>query len=306
MGEDIQQRLKQRYDAAVESFVAKAGSDPNVIAVVVCGSLTYDVLWDQSDIDLTLIIRDQQVQTGHFCVIEDGITLNVELCTRSGFKRYLENSLGGSFGQSYYSNAKLVYTTDESLREYFDEMREIGIGDIPVTAFHIAGSILFYRKKCMKWLKARKDPLYAQWYLLMAAESLAQLELCLHGLPFSRDGIQKALKSNPTLMNPVYRDAMSHHYDAGEIESALSVIDTFLDRNIEILQQPALDYLSDREIKTMTMLNRHFQASGDTLVYVLDYLAKKGIIEKASKTIRLTPKGKQCAEEIGYILIGSN
>lgn len=163
MDEDIQKQLKRRYQAAVDSFVEKVKSDPNVIAVIVCGSLSYDVVWDKSDIDMTVIIRDQSLDNGSYCIDEDGITLNVELAPRSGFKRWMESkgAMGGSFSQSYYSNAQMVYTTDESLREYLEELKSIGTNDIPLSAMLLASGLIHYIKKCKKWLLARKDPLYA-------------------------------------------------------------------------------------------------------------------------------------------------
>ena len=45
----LQAEIKERYLAAVDSFVDKVRDDPNVIAVIVCGSLAYDVVWEKSD-----------------------------------------------------------------------------------------------------------------------------------------------------------------------------------------------------------------------------------------------------------------
>jgi uncharacterized protein len=305
MGEDIQEQYKKRYLDAINSFVDKVRSDQNVIAVVVSGSVTYDVVWEKSDIDMTVIIRDQTLQTGDYCVLEDGITIHAELMPRSRFKRFMEGSwtIGGSFMQSYFANARLIYTTDDSLYEYLEEMKEIGADDIPLTALHNAAEVFHYRKKSMKWIMARKDPLYAQYFLIMAAEAIARMELCLRGIPFNRDGVKKALELEPELLRPFYQDAMSHHYSEEEIMKAIQSIDAYLVRNIEVIQQPVIDYLSDQEVKTVTMLNKHFHSSGDALTYVFDFLAERGIIEKVSETIRLTPKSKKSVEEIAYLYV---
>ncbi len=303
MSDVIQEQLKGRYMAAVESFVDKVKSDPNVIAVVVCGSLSYDVVWDKSDIDITVIIRDQPLTTWNYCIIEDGITLSIELGVRSGIKRFLERSLGGSFGQSYYANAKIVYTTDDSLYEYFEDIKTIGADDIPLSAMMNAASLLAICKKSRKWLLARKDPLYAQYWLIMAAEFIAKMELCVHGLPFNRDGIKKALEVNPELLRPYYQDAMSRIYSGDDIMAAINKVNEYLNTYVDLIKEPVIDFLSGQEMQTMTMINKHFKSSGDALVYVLDWLAEKEIIQKVSKTIRLTPKSKASVEEIGYLYV---
>ncbi len=178
----IQEKLKGRYLAAVESFVNRVKSDPNVIAVVVCGSLSYDVVWDKSDIDITVIIRDQPIKTWNYCIIEDGITLSIELAARSGFKRYLESSLGGSFGQSYYSNAKISYTTDDSLYEYFEDIKNIGADDIPL-------SVMLNAARCC-YIKNAKSGCWQEGPTTRSTgckwqPSYCKSELCQRGLPLT-------------------------------------------------------------------------------------------------------------------------
>jgi predicted nucleotidyltransferase len=55
--------IKQRYLDAVDSFIDKLRDDQNVIAVILCGSLSYDKVWEKSDIDLTVVVRDQQLNS---------------------------------------------------------------------------------------------------------------------------------------------------------------------------------------------------------------------------------------------------
>ena len=301
MDEELQMQYKKRYSDAVDCFVNNIKSDPNVIAVVVCGSLSYDVVYEKSDIDITVIIRDQFLKVGSYCIIEDGITLNIDLAPRSYFKRSLERSIGGSFDLAYYANAKLYYTTDESLYDYFEDIKCFGTDDIALSAMFSAATLLHYCKKSRKWLLARNDPAYAQYWLLMSAESIAKMELSINSLPFNRDGIKKALEINPQLLKPFYQDAMTHQYGKEDILSAIAKIFEYLDNHLDLIKAPVLEYLADRELKTMTMINKQFNCSGDALTYVFDYLAEKGIIQKATKTIRLTPKSRANVEEIAYL-----
>lgn len=82
--------LTQRYRAAADSFIEKIKKDVNVIAVIIGGSLAYDQVWEKSDIDATIIVRDQVLKNDNFCIVEDDITINLYVCTRSSFKRFLE------------------------------------------------------------------------------------------------------------------------------------------------------------------------------------------------------------------------
>jgi len=302
--DDIKQaELKERFNAAVDSFVSKVKDDPNVIAVIVCGSVAYDVVWEKSDVDMTVVVRDQNLKCNYYCVVEDGITINVDLKLRSEFKRELERNLGGSFGQSYYSKGKIVYTTDDSLYEYFEDMKKLGSDDIAFSVFFQACELVCICDKCKKWLNLRKDPLYAQYYLLKAASFIADIELCINGEPSSREAIQKALKLNPEVITPFYQDAMSHHFSEKELVEAIERIESYLEQRLDIFKKPVIDFMSDEQIKTVTLISRHFQAPGHFIVHILDYLADKGVIEKVSQTIRITPKSKLAVEELGFLYI---
>lgn len=303
MKELLQTGMKERFMAAVESFVAKIRDDANVIAVIICGSLAYDMVWEKSDIDMTMVVRDQALKNENYCIIEDGITINVHLMVRSAFKRGLERNIGGSFSQAYFAKGKIVFTTDDSLYEYFEELKMLGSDDIALSVFFIACELVHLNDKCKKWLTVRKDPLYAQYFLLKAAEMIANMELCLKGEPSSRESIQKGLALNPDMIAPFYQEAMSHHMGEEEIMRAIEKIDGYLEQHLEILKKPIIEFMSDQEIKTSTLIAKHFHTEGHFIIGIFDFLAEKGVIEKVSQTIRITPKSKLAVEELGYLYI---
>jgi hypothetical protein len=298
-----QEELKQRYMAAVHSFIGKVKDDPGVIAVIVSGSLAYDVVWEKSDIDMTVIVRDQVLKNDSYCIVEDGITINVYLMVRSEFKRAIEGNIGGSWFQSYLSNGKIVYSSDESLAEYFEECKSIGNDDMALAIFTMAGELIGLYDKVKKWLTARRDPVYAQYFLLKAAEPIARMEMCLAGMPFSRNSIQKALQMNPDVITPFYRDAMTHLLSEEEILSGLQKIDAYLEKHLDIIKKPVVTYMADQQIKTITVLSRYFRLEPHYIVEMFEFLVEKGVLERVSQIIRITARGKKAVEEIGYLYI---
>lgn len=303
MDDIMQAELKERYNTAAESFVRKVKDDPNIIAVIICGSLAYDMVWEKSDIDMTVVVRDQVLKNKSYCIIEDSITINVELMVRSDFKRGVEKEIGGLFSQSYFAKGKVVYTSDDSLYEYFEELKKIGSDDMALSIFYMASALVGIYEKCQKWLIARKDPLYAQYFLLKAAEIIANMELCKRGEPGSRESIQKAIRLNPEAITPFYQEAMSHHLSEEEVSDAIEKLDRYLEGHIDIIKKPVIEFMSDQQIKTSTLIAKHFKVEGHFIIGIFDYLADKGVIEKVSQTIRITPKSKLAVEELGYLYI---
>jgi hypothetical protein len=304
MDKNLQAEMKDRFLAATDSFVSKVKDDPNVVAVIICGSLAYDQVWEKSDIDMTLIVRDQVLKNASYCIVEDDITINVQLTLRSGFKRYLENINGGSIMHSYFSKGQIVYSSDDSLYEYFEDFKKIGSDDLALSVFFIACELVHQYDKCLKWLTVKKDPLYAQYYLLKAAESMARMEVCLNGEPPTRECILKALTLNPAMITPYYQEAMSHHYKEEEIVEAIRGIEQYLEQHLDMIKKPVVSYMADQEMKTVTMITKYFRSESHFIIGIFDYLAEQGVVAKVSQTIRITPKSKMAVEEIAYVYMG--
>ncbi len=301
---DIEQAaLKSRYQEAIDRFVCKLKDDINVIAVIISGSVAYDVIWEKSDVDVIVVVRDQKLKSDNLSIIEDGITFNLFLIQRSSFKRGAEAVFGGSFFQSYLSNGKIVYSTEESFYEYFEDIRKIGEDDMALTVLQLAGELISIMHKAQKWMTARKDLMYAQYFFLKAAETIAHVELCIQGLPNSRSAIQKALKLNPEIMKTFYQEPMQHLLTEEELSSGLRQLDGYIESKMDLFKRPIIEYLSDQDIKTTTMLANRFRSESHMIIDVMDYLTEKGIVEKVSQLIKLTPKSRSTIEEIGFLYI---
>lgn len=300
---EAETELRQRFIEATDSFVEKVKIDPNVIAVIICGSLAYDTVWERSDIDTTLIVREQVLKKDSYCILEDDITINVNVMTRSAFKRSMERVAGGSFSQAYFAKGKIVYSNDDSLYDYFEEMKYLGSDDIALSVLFHACELVYLYDKSRKWLTVRKDPLYAQYYLILAANAIARTELCLIGEPPTREAVIRAAALKPELIRPYYEDAMSHRYSEEEISRGIEGIDRYLKDHLDIIKKPVIEYMKDQELKTVTLLSRHFRLEGHFLIEILDYLAEQGVIAKVSQTIRITPKSKRAVEEIAYVYL---
>jgi uncharacterized protein len=301
MNESEQTALRQRYQQAIDRFIERIRDDVNVIAVIVGGSVAYDVIWEKSDVDLTVVVRDQPLKSGYFCLEEDGIYMSVAIIPRSRLKRGMEKAIGGSFMQSYLANSIVVYSTDESLVEFFEEARTIGEDDAALSALILANELIAVMHKAQKWLTVRQDTAYAQYFLLKTAEIIAHMELCIRSIPTSRSAIQKALKLNPEVMEVFYREPMNHLLSVTELQTRLERLEGYIQEKMDFFQKPVIAYLADGEIKTVAMIAQQLHTESPYVIDALNYLAEHGRIERASQLIKLTPKSRLSVEEFGFV-----
>ena len=304
MDESEQAALKQRFDEAIEAFIDKVKTDVNVIAVIVGGSVAYDVVWEKSDVDLLVIVRDQVLNSEYLEILQDGITFSVSVITRSSFKRGVEGTVGGSFFQSYLANGRMVYSVDDSLYPYFEDFRLIGEDDRAESALLHAALLIMVLYKGRKALTVRHDVRYAQYYFLKAAESIADMELCLRGIPTGRNAIQKVRPLEPELMRFFYERPLEGRLTEAEMAEALEQLNRYIEGKMEVFQRPVLQVLSDQETRTVSMIAQRLRVEAMYIGDVLDYLAERGVIEKVTQTVKLTPKSRLGVEEIGYLVLG--
>jgi len=295
-----EQEVTERYLNAVNDFIETAKKDVNVIAVVVMGSLANDVVWEKSDIDATVVVRDQKITVSEFCLDADGIVLNMNVQERSSFVRMLES---GGFVNSFLSKAKVMYTTDESITKMVENNQLIGEKDAQRSALFAACDAVCYIEKAEKWLYVKKDYTYCRYYIIKIAEAMANMEIWKAKEAPGREVLQRAQVLNPKLIERFYYYPMSKELSGEELENLIKEADDYLMQNIDYISAPIFEFLADGEIKTLTMFYRKFRAGGHFLVHLLEYLVSKGIIDQAGETIRITPKSRPSFEELAFMLI---
>jgi hypothetical protein len=116
-----------------------------------------------------------------------------------------------------------------------------------------------------------------------------------------REVLQRAQILNPKLVERFYYYPLSRDLSRDELEELLQEADDYLIKHLDYISAPVIDFLSDGEVKTLTMFQRQFRAGGHFMVHLLDYFSSKGLVERLSETIKLTPKSRPNFEEIAFV-----
>ena len=300
---ESQEAAEKRFWDALNTLVEKVKTDRNVIAAILQGSMSYDQVWEKSDIDLTLIGRDD-IDSGYYTLTEGGVSINTSLIPRSEFKRGLERAQQGSFGHSAFSLSTLLFSEDESIKAWYENANLHGYGarDKKLQLLSVITRALPPLAYAEKQFYVNNDLLYSFTSILYAVEVLARVEVILNDEVPSREVIQPALKYNPDFFNFVYTDLINRQKDKTVIENALERVNAYLDDKLFIFQ-PVLDYLAEAESpRSITDLNTYFQTKieGTRLDTACQWLASKGVIEQFSAPVKLTLRSQIEVEEAAY------
>ena len=301
---ESQAAVEKRYRDALDSLVTKVEKDRNIIAAILCGSMSYDQVWDKSDIDLLLVQREGKGDPRGYTLAENDVNIHAEVIPRSQLRRWQEAALQGSFDHSFFSRSTLLFCSDESIKRWYQNANLHGIGgrDRVLQLLIVATGLLPTLRYAEKQFYVNGDLNYSFLSILRTVESLARIEVILNDEVPSREVIQPALEYNPDFFRVTYSDLINREKDEAVIQNALDTINAYLDEKLFIFQ-PILDFLAEADgPRSTTELNSYFQKKigENRLDAAYEWLARKGIIQRVSTPIKLTLKSQIEIEETAY------
>nr|PZN33955.1 MAG: hypothetical protein DIU80_03160 [Chloroflexota bacterium] len=297
--------VRARYQAALAAFVARVRQDDYILAAILCGSLSHDQVWEKSDIDVILVGRDERRPLRSYALVEDGINIHVLLYSRSRFRKEIEGALTSSFFHSYFSKSTLLFTTDESIREYYADAGKLGEADRELQLLGQATWVVSLLTKAQKWLYVKHDPAYSfLWHMYMVSH-LASIETLLNGEVTGREVVQQAMRHNPAFFRRIYFDVIDRPKTPELMQEILLAVEGYLVERIEALFRPVLSYLAEQGgARTATEIDAYFrnqlQSDNGGAALACEWLAEQGVLHKVPVPMRLTEKSRVTVDEAAY------
>ncbi|HTE44026.1 MAG TPA: hypothetical protein VK636_02190 [Gemmatimonadaceae bacterium] len=299
---------EEKFKRALDGLVEQVKQDRSVLAAMLCGSLSYDTVWDKSDIDLALItIDDKKVEsTEGRALYADGVNVHAFLMPRAKFRRIVEGSIRSSFMHSLLAKGRLLYTHDDTITALCARLQEIGGRDTQVQLLRAATHALAPIYKAHKWLLTRGDLDYTALWILYAATPLAQIEILGRRLIVDREVIPQAMTFNPDFFRIIYTDLLNGKKTKKNVSAALDAVDAYVAERAATLFAPVLDHLREvGEARSCTEIEEHFQRNMDVsgVTAACEYLADQGLIGKASTAVQLTKRSNVSVQELAFFSI---
>ena len=149
---ESQATVERRYHDALDSLVTKIEKDRNIIAAILCGSMSYDQVWDKSDIDLLLVQREGKGDPRGYTLTENDVNIHAEVVPRGQLRRWQEAALQGSFDHSFFSRSTLLFCSDESVKTWYQNanLHNIGARDKSTPTPHCRNRVTPHIEICRK------------------------------------------------------------------------------------------------------------------------------------------------------------
>jgi len=300
--------VRKKFTQALDDLVAQVKQDRSILAVILCGSLSHDTVWEKSDIDLALVtIDDKKVESAHVALYANGMNVHAFLMPRAEFRKTVEGAIRNSFMHSLLAKGRLLYTHDETIANLCARLHEIGERDTQIQLFSAATQALPPIYKAHKWFVTRGDLDYTALWILYAATPLARIEVIGARMLADREVIPQAMKLNPAFFKTIYADLLNAKKTRKSVQAALDAIDGYLAERAATLFRPVLEHLQEvGEARSCTEIEAHFKRNFNVegVTTTCEYLADQGLIGKASTSIQLTKKSNMLMQELAFVDIG--
>ena len=300
--------VQQKFSAALDALVGEIRRDRSILAAILCGSLSHDIVWAKSDIDLVLVtIDDRKIEQGGLSLFAEGVNVHAMLLPRTGFRKLVEGSVRNGFVHSFLTKGRLLYSEDPTISRLCASLADMGRRDRQVQLLRAATDVLPPLYKAHKWFVTRGDLDYTALWILYAATPLAQLEVIAAGLLADREVIPQALALNPPVFKTIYSDLLNGPKTRAGVQRALGVVDAYVAERAATVFAPILDHLQEvGEARSCRDIEDHFKRNFDVsdVTTACEYLADAGLLGKASAPARLTKRSNADVQELAFFYIG--
>jgi hypothetical protein len=297
--------IQKKFTDALDDLVAQVREDRSVLAAVLCGSLSYDTVWEKSDIDLVLItVDDKKAPPGGLALYSGGVNVHAYLMPRAEFRKTVEGAIRNSFAHSLLARGRLLYTHDETIAGLCSRLHEIGERDTQVQLLAAATGALACIDKARKWFVTRGDLDYSALWILYATTSLARIEVLGARLLADREVIPQAMKLNPSFFELIYSGLLNARKTRKSVQTALDAVDRYLAERTASLFGPVLDYLREiGEARSATEVEAHFKRNFNVegVTTACEHLADRGLIVKVSTPVQLTRRSNVLVQELAFV-----
>ncbi|MFW9787412.1 MAG: hypothetical protein ACFFE2_08420 [Candidatus Thorarchaeota archaeon] len=298
---DVEQsRVHTDYQSAIDELTKKVERDEYVLNLMLAGSLSYDTVWEKSDIDVMIVTRDEPYSLQRV-FIEKDVFIEGEVLTRDYFRKGTHRVKDGSIFHSYFSKSKLLFSRDDTILDLYEDVQNIGtrdVEDLLLLNYVFCKDLI---NKAHKALYVKDDPHFALNFMMSGIRRMANIEVFMNRTIPLRESTEQALKFNPEFFKTIFTDMIHTPEKTWDvINEVLEKMENYLDEHLTTFVKPIIRLLEkEREIPYYD-LKVHF--SDIWLPLDMVEFVERGLIRQTASPFRFTKKSSSEMVQPAYQL----
>lgn len=237
------------YQKAFNSIVERLKSSEGVLAVLVFGSMVTGDLWEESDIDLFVVLDKKMEDITNIYTEEKDIAVHIKLMNKNKFIQLYSEDLKGGFIHRIFASSRLVFSKDLDITSTYDNGRYYPDMDRERWTMVYLGNVLKRLGVCKKYI--HNEGFYTAYSsVVRSIEEYSKLYVNFSGYMISKDAMIMAINLD---------------------DDCKKIIDNLFNykEDVNVVIQNTVDFIEgsiDKEIKNMTAILMNFLRNSDTVL----------------------------------------
>ena len=283
-----------------QSIISTLKKNKNVLSVFTFGSIVSGDVWEESDIDLFVVYKNEFDKLRDVYSEVLGVPVHTKILNKETFLELYKNESEKESLRNFLITSKLIYSLDNDITRVYNEARYSNDKYIDKWNLKYLGMLLKDLGICRKYLQ--NGGLNTSYEILIRVlDNLSKLFLNLNGYTLTKDSLSMA-----THLDDKYKEIVdklfSEEVSRENIVLTIKYVNEFLDDNIIQSSKYLLDYLEEKNsfVSSYEIANDvKFIGFNIKVEQILKELNKRYIILKDKRAL-LDSLGNKIAQENVY------
>ena len=287
------------YQKASQKLITILKTNKKVLTVFAFGSIVNGDLWEESDIDIFVVYKDnfEEIRDVYSEILD--IPVHMKILNKEKFLELYNTNGQKGIIRNLLISSKIIVSKDEEIDNIYNKAKYTLDKHIGLYYLVYLGSLIKNLRVSKKYLQ--NNNLFTSYEVLIRAlDSFSKLYLNLNGYTVSKDAVKMTMN-----LNNQFNILIEKLFSSGElkenINNTIMYIEDFLDMNINVAAKLILEYLNDREefVSSHEIKNdEKFKDFDIKIEDILKELYKRNIIVKKSRKLDLQGREKLVNENV--------
>lgn len=278
-----------QYQKAFNSVLDRIKIDESVLSVMVFGSMVTGDLWEESDIDLFVIVKEDFGKIRDIYTQEKGISVHVKLMGKEKFIQIHSDNIKGGYIHRIFSSSRLIFSKDMDITVMYDGGRFFPDVDRERWGMCFLGKLLKDLGVCKKYLSS--NGIYTAYSTaIRCIEKYSRLYVNSAGYMISKDVMTMALNLNEDFKLCVDKMFFEKSNTSETIQETITFLEQSINSSIKRNCALLLNYMREKD-KFLSaeeiMAEDLFKDFDIEMEEVLNKLWERDIIKKESRDFKI-------------------
>ncbi|MBE6048614.1 MAG: nucleotidyltransferase domain-containing protein [Clostridium sp.] len=273
---------------AFQSIVNTLKKNKKVLAIFTFGSIVSGDVWEESDIDLFVVYKDEYSRVRDVYSESLGVQVHTKLLNKESFLKLYKKEKDKGFVRNLLISSKLIYSNDKDISNLYNKAR-YSLKNTESEKWNLVylGMLLKDLGICRKYLQNGGN-VTSYEILIRVFDNYSKLLMNLSGYTVTKDSLTMAVNLNDDFRK-IVNDVFNSEVSKEKITASIKYISDFLDGNIMIISRALLNFLEEKdEFVSSYEISTHESFDGFKIKIenILKELAKREIIVKHKRSFK--------------------